>query len=157
MYLGGNQEFCFRTLDLWKAERQWAANINTFPSGEAPKYGASRLTKRVDFRTCTGKWMGNMYFCYCSRATGSYFIPRLVYHNVKGLGSNRLSMKHSWCLFLALIKPKFEPVNLNFCSFFHSTQLDCLCVCTFSLPSNRIVFSSNRQLWSSILRDAKLS
>ena len=95
------------------------------PSGEAPKYGASRLITRPDFRTCTGQWMENMYLWYCSRASVLYWIPWLAYCDVKGMGCNRLSTKFSRCLFLAIIKPKFEDVNLNFHPFFHSSQLDC--------------------------------
>ena len=71
------------------------------------------------------KWMENMYLWYCSRASVSYLIPWLAYCDVKGMGCNRLSTKFSRCLFLAIIKPKFEDVNLYFHPFFHSSQLDC--------------------------------
>ena len=67
----------------------------TLPSGEAPKYGASRLTTSPDFRTLTGRRMECMYFWYCSRATGSYLIPWLVYRDEKGLGCSRLFTKVS--------------------------------------------------------------
>ena len=67
----------------------------TLPSGEAPKYGASRLTTSHDFRTLTGRRIECMYFWYCSRATGSYLIPWLVYCDEKGLGCSRLFTKVS--------------------------------------------------------------
>ena len=38
----------------------------TFPSGEAPKYGASRLVTRPDFKTFTGLLIDDMYFTYWS-------------------------------------------------------------------------------------------
>ena len=63
------------------------------PSGEALKYGASRLTPNPDFRTFTGQQMECVYFWYCSRATGSYSIPWFVYHDEKGLGCSRLFTK----------------------------------------------------------------
>ena len=140
-----DQKFCFRTLDLRKAKGDWTALSMTLPSGEAPKYGASRLTTSPDFRTLTVRRIECMYFCYCSRATGSYLIPWLVYRDENGLGCSRLFAKVSWFLLLALIKPKFEAVNLNFLSCFHSSQFDCPRV----LVSISLIFSSSTRSFSS--------